>query len=138
MEKIKQALFNYTGLNTQIIKFLIVGGTTFTIDYLCLIVLVELFGLNYLLSAAIGFIIGSVINYLLSVKFVFVSGKYKKVQTEFTIFMIFTVMGLGLNHFVMYAGADIIELDYRIAKVISLIIVTSFNFVNKKLFVFLK
>ena len=138
MEKIKEAVLTYKGINQQIIKFLIVGGFTFAIDYLFMVILVEIGDVNYLISTGIGFVIGSTINYILSVKFVFVSGKYDRTETEFMIFMFFTTLGLVINHFVMYLGCNFVNFDYRIVKIISLIIVTVFSFITKKTFVFVK
>ena len=138
MEKIKKEIFENTNLNIQIIKFLIVGGFTFIIDYISMVMLVEVFNINYLISTGVGFIIGSIINYILSAKVVFIGGKYNKLETEITVFMIFTVLGLVLNHLIMYMGCDYLKVDYRIIKIISLIFVTIFNFVTKKIFVFKK
>jgi putative flippase GtrA len=128
----------YRGLSRQIVLFLVVGGFTFILDYLTMIGLIEIFETDYLISTGIGFILGSVVNYYLSIKYVFVSGKYKKNKSELLIFMVFTSIGLGLNHFIMYSGCDIINWDYRIVKIASLVIVTAFNFITKKIFVFIK
>lgn len=133
-----QSSVKYTGLNNQIMKFLLVGGSTFILDYIIMISLIELFNTNYLLSTAIGFIVGSILNYYLSIKFVFVSGKFKKYETEFSVFMIFTILGLGLNHLIMYSGCDLLTWDYKIVKILSLLLVTAFNFITKKIFVFIK
>ena len=125
-------------LKSQIIKFLLVGGATFIVDYLIMVVLVEFLNVYYLISTAIGFLVGSTLNYLLSIKFIFISGKYKKRETEFIIFMIFTIMGLLLNHLIMYFSTSLILLDYKFGKIASLIIVTIFNFLTKKFIVFIK
>ena len=61
----KNELFN------QIMKFGVVGGIAFIIDYICLIISKEIFGLSVLLSAAIAFIISVIFNYILSIKWVF-------------------------------------------------------------------
>ena len=55
----KNELFN------QIMKFGVVGGIAFIIDYICLIISKEIFGLSVLLSAAIAFIISVIFNYIL-------------------------------------------------------------------------
>ena len=61
----KNELFN------QIMKFGVVGGIAFIIDYICLIISKEIFELSVLLSAAIAFIISVIFNYILSIKWVF-------------------------------------------------------------------
>ncbi len=125
-------------LDKQIFMFLMVGGFTFVLDYLLMLFLIEFFQVNYLVSTGLGFIFGSIINYYLSLMYVFESGKYKKKKTEFIIFMVFTIIGLGLNHLIMYSGSSLLMIDYKLVKIISLIIVTAFNFLTKKIFVFLR
>ena len=63
--------FSKEKLFLQMFKFLFVGGLAFIIDYVTLIICKEIFGLNVLLSAAIAFTVSVVINYILSVKWVF-------------------------------------------------------------------
>lgn len=122
----------------QVMKFLLVGIFTFAVDYSLMVIFVEVLDVNYLYSTAFGFIAGSILNYYLSVKYVFVNGKYKNMKTEMFVFMIFTFLGLALNHLIMYTGCSLMENDYRLIKVLSLVMVTIFNFITKKLFVFIK
>jgi len=89
-------------------------------------------------SAATGFIAGSALNYILSVLFVFHSGRYSRRTNEFIVFIIITLLGVLLNHGVMYMGHGIFLTNYKVVKVVSLIIVTIFNFLTKKFIVFLK
>ena len=75
----------------QMFKFAIVGGTAFLIDYIILIICKEVFHLDTLLSAAIGFTISTIVNYILSVTWVFdVSGKHSG-KRNFIIFVIFSI-----------------------------------------------
>ncbi|MCP4763971.1 MAG: GtrA family protein [archaeon] len=127
-----------TGFSIQVMNFLFVGIFTFAVDYSLMIFLVEILDVNYLNSTASGFIAGSILNYYLSVKYVFINGKYENIKTEMFVFMIFTFLGLALNHLIMYAGCNLMENDYRFIKIFSLFMVTIFNFITKKLFVFIK
>ena len=120
----------------QIVRFGIVGGVTAAIDYLTLFILVEYFSVNYLFATAIGFFIGSTLNYILSIFFVFESGRFKTKFAEFSMFIIFTVLGLALNHSIMWFGVDVLVANYLLIKIVSLIIVTLFNFLTKKFLVF--
>jgi len=120
----------------QIFRFAIVGGITAGIDYLVLFILVEYFSLNYLIATAIGFFIGSTLNYILSLLFVFEGGRFKTKFAEFSVFIIFTALGLALNHLIMWFGVDILESNYLFIKIVSLILVTLFNFLTKKFLVF--
>ena len=55
----------------QIIKFGIVGVIAFIVDYGTLVILKELFNINLFISTEIAFIISVIVNYILSIKFVF-------------------------------------------------------------------
>ena len=55
----------------QIIKFGIVGGIAFLIDYSLLYILTEFLGIYYLYSSIISFIVSLIFNYIASIKWVF-------------------------------------------------------------------
>lgn len=118
----------------QMFKFLVVGGLAFVIDYLTLIICKEVFHINVLISAAIAFTVSVVVNYILSVKWVFDVGKNKSENRNFIIFIIFSVIGLGLTELIMWFGVDIIKISYLIVKIMATAIVMIFNFVTRKLF----
>lgn len=58
-------------LINQILKFGVVGGIAFVIDYGILFLLAKVIELNELISAAISFIVSLTFNYFLSTKWVF-------------------------------------------------------------------
>ena len=118
----------------QIFKFGIVGGIAFLIDYITLIICKEVFHLNTLISAAIAFTVSVVVNYILSIKWVFdVSNKHSG-KRNFIIFIIFSLMGLGLTELIMWVGEDLLKISYLIVKIVATIIVMIFNFVTRKIF----
>ena len=55
----------------QFLKFAVVGLISFGIDWGMLIALVELFHLDFLMSTTVSFITSVVVNYWLSMKYVF-------------------------------------------------------------------
>ncbi len=118
----------------QMFKFLLVGGLAFVIDYVTLIICKEVFNIPVLISAAIAFTISVIFNYILSVKWVFDVDKNKSEKKNFIIFIVFSVIGLGLTELIMWFGVDIIKISYLIVKIIATAIVMVFNFVTRKLF----
>lgn len=61
----------------QIIKFGFVGFLCFFIDYGIMVLLTERFGVDYLLSSGLSFTVSVIVNYILSVTFVFETDKEK-------------------------------------------------------------
>ena len=127
IEKIKN-----NKLFKQIFKFGIVGGIAFVIDYSILVICKELLGLNVLLSAAIAFSISVIVNYILSVKWVFdVNNDNKK--KNFILFVVLSIVGLLLTELIMWLGTDKLKISYLIVKIVATIIVMVFNFVTRKI-----
>ena len=120
----------------QGLRFVLVGAVTASLDYATLYLLTSRLGRGYLLSAAVGFMLGSTCNYLISVKWVFVPGKFRK-EIEFSFFIFATAVGLVLNQLTMWSFVSVLGISYLYAKVVSIAVVTVWNFVSKKRLVFI-
>ena len=118
-------------LFAQIMKFGVVGGAAFLIDYAILIICKEIFHLNVLLSA---FTISVIFNYIASVKWVFVVDEKNSKKKNFILFISFSIIGLIITEIIMYIGTDIIKISYLIVKILATAIVMIFNFITRKLF----
>ncbi len=118
----------------QILKFTVVGGLAFVIDYGLLYVLTEFIGIHYLISSIISFTVSVIFNYIMSITWVFDVTKKQGVK-EFIVFIILSVIGLGLNELIMYLMVDIIGIHYMISKLFSTGIVMVYNFITRKIFV---
>lgn len=131
----------------QIIRFGIVGFICFFIDFGITAGLANFFGVHYLISKFLGFVISAIVNYLLSIKFVFTQKKEMDKKKEFTVFIILSAIGLLINEVVMYICIDGIYvhsdklqsfisdgLMVSIASVIATGIVMVYNFISRKLF----
>ncbi len=55
----------------QLFRYTFVGGVAFIVDFSSLFVLTDFFGIYYLISAALAFILGLATNYVLSIIWVF-------------------------------------------------------------------
>lgn len=132
MDKIKN--FISGKLFKQLFRFGIVGGLAFLIDSGVLFVLTEYFNIYYLVSSVISFIVSLIFNYILSIFWVF-DVKKKQTIKEISLFVVLSVIGLGINQLVMYVGADILHIYYMICKVVSTFIVMVYNFITRKIFI---
>lgn len=122
----------------QLVLYGIVGGIAFIADYGTLWFLTEYCHLHYLLSAAIAFILGLVINYVLSTKWVFSDRKYKSKWIEFLFFTFIGIVGLGLNEILIFIVSHNLDKHYMIGKIISTIVVFFWNFLARKYLLFKK
>ena len=93
-------------LLNQIIKFGIVGVFCFFIDFGITTGFTNFLGVHYLISKFLGFVVSAIVNYLLSIKFVFTNKKEMDKKKEFTVFLILSAFGLLINEAVMYACFD--------------------------------
>lgn len=118
----------------QILRFGVVGGLAFVIDYVVLYVLTDIFHIYYLISSCISFTVSVIFNYILSIKWVFDVNK-KQDMHEFIVFIILSVIGLIINSIIMYIMVDIISVHYMISKLLATLIVMVYNFITRKIFI---
>lgn len=118
----------------QILKFGIVGGIAFIIDYALLYVCTEYLNIYVLYSSIISFSISVIFNYIMSIKWVF-DVNHKQTYKDFTIFIIFSIIGLGINQLIMYLGIEGLHIYYMLVKIASTGIVMVYNFITRKIFI---
>ena len=148
--KIKE-LFSGETDNTfiQFFRYLFVGGFAFVIDYGTLMLLVEVFGFNAKLAAVVAFILGLIVNYILSTLWIFRNSKINNRLAEFAAFAVIGVIGLGINELIIWLFDDVIAprrpLDfipedkyYLIGKLVSTAVVFVWNFAARKFIIFNK
>ena len=116
----------------QLFRYTFVGGIAFVVDFVSLFLLTEFAGLHYLYSAAIAFILGLIINYILSILWVFKSRTVNKKIIEIIIFAVIGIIGLGLNEVMIWFFTEQLTIYYLYSKLISTAIVYFWNFLARK------
>ena len=138
LKKLLNKLF-FIKTNNAYIQFFrstFVGAIATVADMGLLYILTDFAHIHYLISTGIAFILGTIVNYVLSIFWVFKEKKLKSKAAEFIIFSIIGVIGLLLNELFMWLFTDIAGLHYLLSKIIATIIVFLFNFLTRKKFLF--
>ena len=121
-------------LLAQIMKFGVVGVIAFFIDYGVMVLLTEMFGVPPVASATVSFIVSVVFNYVASMRYVFSHREGMSRRREFVIFVVLSVIGLGINDAIMWVGTETVAFDYRVVKIFATAVVMVWNFVTRKVF----
>lgn len=116
----------------QIWRFGIIGVLSFVIDYTLLYIITEFAGINYLVSSAVSFTVSVIFNYILSIKWVFSTNNAKKIK-NFILFVILSIVGLGINQFIMWFLVEAYNVFYLLSKVFATLIVMIYNFITRKI-----
>ena len=119
----------------QFLKFGVVGGIAFLIDYGILMFLSQFLGWDPVLSSAISFTVSVVFNYAASMRFVFERRDDLSRRHEFVIFVVLSVVGLVINSAVIWAGTQMFgggAFAVTATKLVATVIVSVWNFVSRK------
>ena len=123
----------YKKLFSQLIKFGIVGVLATILEWVIFYILTNILNIHYGISTAIAFLISTIFNYWLSVKYVFDVNTEKK-KSNFIFFVVFSIIGLGLNELILWIAIEKLSLYNMIGKIIATGVVMIFNFITRKLF----
>lgn len=124
------------GVQGEFARYLLAGGFAFACDTFTLFSLTEFLKVNYLISAPIGFIVGTVLNYVLSRKWVFERRRLKSTPAELTIFALIGTFGLGVNEVILWGFQSKLGIYYLFAKGVSGFVVFGWNFAARKIVLF--
>ena len=118
----------------QFLKFALVGFASLAVEYLFLGYFLQALSMDYLLATTIAFIISIVVNYILSMKYVFSHKENMSRKREFTIFAVLSAIGLGLNDLYMFIGVSLLNVGTMAMKLISTFFVTWYNYFSRRKF----
>ena len=123
------------GLLAQIARFGVVGVLATVLDYVLLMTLSQLVGVEPLAAAAISFSVSLLFNYIFSMKYVFEHREGYTTQKELSVFVALSIVGLGINQALMWAGLRVFgdsALAVTVTKGIATAIVMVWNFWSRK------
>ena len=115
----------------ELLRYFAVSAVALAVDTTALLLAANV--MHYLWAATLGFLLGAVTSYLLSVRWVF---RHRRLaafpKTEFAAFAAVGVAGLGLNNLAIYAAVEHAGLNLLMAKAVAAMLTFSFNFGLRK------
>jgi putative flippase GtrA len=136
MKLVDLVLRKTDNLFIQFFRYFGVSGICFLADTATLFVLTEYAGIHYQISTFIGYSIGLILNYLLSVIWVFKTKRLSNKTMEFGIFVVIGLIGLAINQGVMWLCTDLIGLYFMLSRLVSAGVGYTWKFFARKYILF--
>ena len=117
-------------------SYLFVGGVSATLDTLIFFIFAKLAGFDYLVVASFGFLIATLVNYLLSVRLVFESGvRFTRTQEFFLVYLA-SAISLLVNLLVLYVMISKMQVEPIFSKLTATASVFIWNFFIRNFVIF--
>lgn len=116
----------------EAVRFGVSRGPTTICDFGIMAFLVEIFRVAPFLASGVSFAVAVALDYFLCRYWVFKSEKPQSTKA-FLLFIATSVVGLGLNLFLVWIFTYVFAIFYLAAKAASIIAVSVFNFIFKKI-----
>jgi len=123
-------------LRKQFFQYVIVGGIASVFDIGILFVFTDYFGFYYLVSTAVGFFVGLIVNQILCVKFIFNQRYFKNRWVEKSVLIGIGLFGLLFTELLMWFFVSVIGLYYIYSKIWVMIVVLILNFFARRYILF--
>lgn len=115
----------------ELLRYLAMSGVALAVDTAGMLLAANF--VHYLWAATLGFLLGAVTSYLLSVRWVF---RHRRLaafpKSEFAAFAAVGVAGLGINNMAIYVAVEHAGLGLLAAKAVAAMLTFSFNFGLRK------
>lgn len=131
----KQKVHRQYPLLLKIMRYAFAGGIAAVTDWLIFGFGIFYLQLHYFPSACLAFIVATAVNYVLSVRYVFRSGRHPRRREILMVYMV-SIVGLVLNLGILTMLIELASMNAMIAKILATGVVFSWNFTARHLWVF--
>lgn len=123
-------------MSTKVFRYALVGATAFAVDFTIFLIFAKLAGFNYLAVAAVGFVIATVVNYVLSIRHVFTGPGWLSRRNEVLLVYLVSACGLAINQLMLWFGVETLDIDMLVAKIVASGAVFFWNYGMRRYLVF--
>lgn len=120
----------------SVVRYAYVGGIAACVDIGFFAVFAKLLGYPYLWVAAAGFVLATLVNYCLSIVFVFANRRRHKRTTEIGLVYFVSLLGLGLHQVILYWCVEQAAGGLMVSKLIATGTVFIWNYLIRKYYIF--
>ena len=117
-------------------RYFLVGGAAACVDIGLFMLFAQHLGFPYLRVAAASFVAATLVNYFLSVRFVFVSGVRFRRRWEIAMVFAVSAMGLLVNQLILSACIELLQLGLLYSKLAATGTVFFWNYLARRAFIF--
>lgn len=119
----------------RLLKFCVVGFSGMIVDFFFTWLCKEKLKWNKYISNSIGFVLAATNNYIWNRLWTFQS-QTAEIAREYGSFLLISVIGLGINNLTIYLLHGKLHLNFYVAKILAIGIVTIWNFSMNYVFTF--
>ena len=111
----------------QLIKFCVVGGSGIVVDFSVTYLFKEIVRINKYVANSLGFITAATSNYFLNRLWTFES-EDPQIMRQYILFIAIATVGLAINNGVIYLLHERRKINFYLAKIFAIGVVTLWNF----------
>jgi putative flippase GtrA len=117
-------------------RYFLVGGTAACVDIGLFALFAKVLGLPYLRVATASFVLATLVNYWLSIRFVFVSGQRFRRRWEVAMVFAVSAAGLAFNSGILWICVEQGHLGLMVAKLAATGVVFFWNYFARRVLIF--
>ena len=119
----------------KFVKFAVVGFSGLFVDFGTTYVCKEWLKIQKYISNSIGFTVAASTNYILNRVWTFHSTD-PNIGVQYTQFLVISLLGLALNNFIIWLILRRFKVNFYLAKLVAVIVVTMWNFLANNYYTF--
>lgn len=123
-------------MGIHLLRQIIGSLSSFSIEMGVFILLTTYLGVHYLISSALGFLIGNTLLYQLSIKWIYSKRRFSDDRLEFSLFLGISGFSLLVNSGFLFLLIEKCSINYVISKIIVGAVIFILNFIVKKFILF--
>jgi putative flippase GtrA len=120
----------------KLIRYFCVGGAAASVDIALFAAVVQFAGLPWFLVAIFSFVLATLVNYFLSIKYVFDSGVRFRKRDEVVLVFFASSLGLVANQGILWIFIEVQGMHMILAKIVATGGVFFWNYAARRLFIF--